>query len=131
MLITCAFPLTFSFTSWAGPRSRPLPQRFMPNRYQLTFLASSITVFVSLAGAFHYLKWKLREAGYDISRLILIGLEPRDPANTESPNPDRSLKMASNNLLPQALAGVLAVATTAFLYLKFGQKSESSKCLQT
>ncbi|KAG6813084.1 hypothetical protein H0H92_014143 [Tricholoma furcatifolium] len=46
------------------------------NRYQAVFLASLLITFSSLVALFHYLNRKLVAAGYDVSRIILIGLPP-------------------------------------------------------
>jgi cytochrome-b5 reductase len=55
---------------------------FMPNRYQLAFLASLFLTFTALLLTSRFINSKLLAAGYDISELILIGL----PKNT-NPTP--------------------------------------------
>ncbi|KXN89856.1 NADH-cytochrome b5 reductase 1 [Leucoagaricus sp. SymC.cos] len=57
----------------------------MPNRYQLTFLASTFASFFSLFFLSRYLLRLLADAGYDPSRIILIGLEDKGPATPLPP----------------------------------------------
>ncbi|EIN13550.1 ferredoxin reductase-like C-terminal NADP-linked domain-containing protein [Punctularia strigosozonata HHB-11173 SS5] len=101
----------------------------MPNKYQLTFLASFVSIFTVLVLASHFLKAKLKEAGYDPARLILIGLEPTttDGAGAgKMPAGNEKFTIpgfkGDTALLTQVIAGLLAVATTVFIYTKFGQK---------
>lgn len=61
----------------------------MPNRYQLAFLATFVGVFSSLSFIAYVVKSKLKEAGYDISELILIGL-PKDKDNIDAQPPPPS-----------------------------------------
>jgi cytochrome-b5 reductase len=51
----------------------------MPNRYQLVFLATTLGSFFSLFFLSRYLLRLLKDAGYDPSRIILIGLEHKSP----------------------------------------------------
>lgn len=51
----------------------------MPNLYQVTFLASLFLTFISLVFLSHFLNSKLLAAGYDVSRLILLGLPDNPP----------------------------------------------------
>ncbi|KAG1867869.1 NADH-cytochrome b5 reductase [Suillus subalutaceus] len=44
---------------------------------QALFAVSFLSTLAVLVFSFHWLRAKLREAGYDVSRLILIGLEPK------------------------------------------------------
>ncbi|KAF5312164.1 hypothetical protein D9619_003032 [Psilocybe cf. subviscida] len=50
----------------------------MPNKYQLAFLATFISVFSALLFISNYLQARLKHAGYDISNLILYGLDDKD-----------------------------------------------------
>lgn len=50
----------------------------MPNKYQLAFLATFISVFSALLFISNYLQARLKDAGYDISNLILYGLDDKD-----------------------------------------------------
>ncbi|KAJ7630662.1 ferredoxin reductase-like C-terminal NADP-linked domain-containing protein [Roridomyces roridus] len=50
----------------------------MPNRDQFIFLFTLVAGFSSLVAVQHYLSAKLRAAGYDISKLILLGLPRKD-----------------------------------------------------
>jgi cytochrome-b5 reductase len=99
---------------------------FMPNKYQLTFLATFVSGFTLLVILSEYVKAKLKQAGYDPARLILIGLEPK---NGDKLMPAGSEKITIPGLkgdatmYTQVIAGLLAVATTFFLYTKFGNKS--------
>ena len=55
------------------------PVSRMPNLYQLAFLASLIFTFLTLVLLSHFINAKLVKAGYDFSRLILIGLPDHPP----------------------------------------------------
>ncbi|KAF4623549.1 hypothetical protein D9613_001963 [Agrocybe pediades] len=61
----------------------------MPNKYQLAFLTSFLTVFSLLVLISRFLNRKLLEAGYDINNLILIGL-PSTNDNMATPTFDLS-----------------------------------------
>ena len=58
----------------------------MPNRLQVGFLASFFVTLSSLIFLAHWLKARLKAAGYDISELILIGL-PKDRVKSLEPSP--------------------------------------------
>ena len=73
------------------------------------FLLSFLSTFTFLAAAAYFLSAKLAAAGYDISRVILIGLDEK------SPPPDMPL----NTAYTQFVALALAVASSVFVYLKF------------
>ncbi|THH21483.1 hypothetical protein EW146_g92 [Bondarzewia mesenterica] len=95
----------------------------MPNRLQFLFLLSFFTVLISLFTLSHFLQSKLRAAGYDISDLILIGLpkthtDDRDNLDMASA---QDLLNLQDNKVAQVLALALAVASSAFIYLKFGR----------
>jgi hypothetical protein len=79
----------------------------MPNRYQLTFLASSLFVFLGLYFISHFISEKL---GY---HLIL------------SSNSSMSTDFFHQNYA-NALALALAALTTLFIFLKFAQPSQFS-----
>lgn len=83
------------------------------------FLFSFLVTFSSLFLGSRVLNAKLKEAGYDISRLILIGLEPHD--NT---TPTSNITMAFNAEYTQLIALALAVASSAFIYFKFVASSK-------
>lgn len=53
----------------------------MPNKYQAAFLASLLLTFSALVLLSHFINSKLIAAGYDFSKLILIGL-PEHPSDT-------------------------------------------------
>lgn len=98
----------------------------MPNHLQLLFLASFFATYIILHTLTTLLSSKLREAGYDISNLILIGLS--HPENTSSKLMSTSAPFLDvrQSVVAQALALLLAVASGAFIYLKFGRSSTSS-----
>ena len=94
----------------------------MPNRYQLAFLATFVGVFSSLSALAYFAKKKLREAGYDISELILIGL-PKDKdsaGNSYTQKPSSPFTSEKASMYAQLLALVLAACTTVVIYWKFG-----------
>jgi len=103
----------------------------MPNHQQILFLVSFFGVFASLALISNYLGSKLKVAGYDISRIILIGLE----SNSSASSPKIALPWGSNSNMTQptfdfkdfqekgyaqVAALILALFSTVFIYLKFG-----------
>jgi cytochrome-b5 reductase len=102
----------------------------MPNHLQLLFIASFLASFLLLLTLSNFLSSKLREAGYDISRLILIGLPHSELSDHHIPNQmsaaPSSLLDVRQGLVTQLLALLLAVATSAFIYLKFGRSCTSS-----
>ncbi|KAF8213368.1 NADH-cytochrome b5 reductase [Mycena galopus ATCC 62051] len=53
----------------------------MPNRYQVAFVLSIVGPFFALVALSNYLNAKLAAAGYDISKLILVGLPKKDSPN--------------------------------------------------
>jgi cytochrome-b5 reductase len=93
----------------------------MPNRQQFVFLASFVATFAVLFALSSYLSSKLREAGYDISRLILIGLP-----QSENAHPIPNQMSASAPAFLQLVALLVAAVTSAFIYLKFGRSGTSS-----
>lgn len=78
------------------------------------FLLSFLVTFSTLFLGSRVLNAKLKETGYDISRLVLIGLEPHD--NT-TPKPNTT--MAFNPEYTQLIALALTIASSAFIYFKF------------
>ena len=102
----------------------------MPNHLQLLFLASFFLTFIILLTLSNLLSSKLREAGYDISNLVLIGLPKSEHSHPHSPN-----QMATStppfldvrqSVVAQLIALLLAAASSAFMYLKFGRTGTSS-----
>jgi len=91
----------------------------MPNHLQFLFLASFFATFAVLLALSSYLSLKLRQAGYDISRLILIGL----PQSENIPN-QMSVSDSAPSFL-QLVALVVAAVSSAFIYLKFGRSCTS------
>jgi cytochrome-b5 reductase len=92
----------------------------MPNHLQFLFLASFFATFALLLALSFYISSKLREAGYDISRLILIGL----PSENTHPIPNQM--SASTPAFLQLVALLVAAVSSAFIYLKFGRSGTSS-----
>jgi|SRR6266404_1744774 len=88
----------------------------MPNHFQFLFLASFLTTSLVLLALSTHLSSKLRQAGYDISRLILVGLPPSD--NT---HPDQMT--ASSPSFLQLVALLIAAGSSVFIYLKFSGTS--------
>jgi len=78
--------------------------------FLLSFLITFLTLFLGL----HVLNAKLKETGYDISRLVLIGLEPHD--NT-TPKPNTT--MTFNPEYTQLITLALTIASSTFIYFKF------------
>ena len=93
----------------------------MPNHLQFIFLASFVATFAFLFALSTYLYSKLREAGYDISRLILIGLP-----QSEKVHPIPNQMSASTPAFLQLVALLVAAVSSAFIYLKFGRSGMSS-----
>jgi hypothetical protein len=114
-------------TPFPGPVGADRFVLAMPNHLQLLFIASFSASFLLLLALSNFLSSKLRDAGYDISRLILVGLPHDDHhiPNQMSTSPP-SLLDVRQSVVPQLLALLLAVATSAFIYLKFGRSGTSS-----
>jgi hypothetical protein len=93
----------------------------MPNHLQFLFLASFFTTFAVLIALSSYLTSKLRQAGYDISRLILIGLP-----QSENTYPIPNEMSASTPSFLQLVALLVAAVSSAFIFLKFGRSGTSS-----
>lgn len=72
----------------------------MPNKYQLAFLATFVSVFTSLILLSRLLDRKLRAAGYDYRNIILIGLDKPDPIQDAPP---MSLYQLVESLIPAGL----------------------------
>jgi hypothetical protein len=100
---------------------------FMPNHLQLLFLGSFVLTFFSLLALSNYLLSKLREGGYDISDLILLGLPRSDEqtAHHSMSAPAPSFLDVHQSFVAQVLAILLAVGSSAFIYLKFGRSGTS------
>lgn len=123
--------------------ARPWPSTstiIMLNRELALFLTSFISVFASLVLISRYLNAKLLAAGYDISRIILIGLPTNNSYNStvSFPNfafpwdfnsnmttqPSFDLNAFQEKGYAQAAALVLAVLSSIFIYFKFGAAGE-------
>jgi len=91
----------------------------MPSHLQFLFLTSFLTTFAVLLALSSYLYSKLRQAGYDISRLILIGL----PSENTHPIPNQMTASAPSFL--QLVAVLVAAISSAFIYFKFGRSGTS------
>ena len=104
---------------------------FMPNHLQLLFLGSFFLTFFALLTLSNYLLSKLRQEGYDISNLILLGLprsDERTPHIAMSSAAAPSFLDVHQSVVAQIIAILLAVGSSAFIYLKFG-RSGTSLCL--
>jgi cytochrome-b5 reductase len=93
----------------------------MPNHLQFAFLAAFFTTFAVLLSLSYYISSKLRQAGYDISRLILIGLP-----QSENAHPIPNQMSASTSSFLELVALLVAAASSAFIYFKFGRSGMSS-----
>lgn len=112
----------------------------MPNRFQVIYLVSFVGVFASLFLLSEYLSAKLKAAGYDISRLILIGLPTNGSSESTAPavkfalpwgsasnmttQPTFDLKDFQEKGYAQVAALVLALLSSVFIYLRFSTSSE-------
>lgn len=100
----------------------------MPNRLQWAYLTSFFVTFFSLVAVSRVVNRKLKEAGYDISRLILIGLPPKEGSTMSTQDSTNGTASGPVSLLAgnatQLLALVLAAATSVWIYRKFGAQSE-------
>lgn len=105
----------------------------MPNHQQLLFLASFLGVFASLVFITNYIGAKLKAAGYEVSRIILIGLDTNSSAAPASKfalpwGQDSNmttqtvfdLKEFQEKGYMQVAALILALLSSVFIYVKFG-----------
>ncbi|KAH9835620.1 NADH-cytochrome b5 reductase [Rhodofomes roseus] len=106
----------------------------MPNSLQWAYLTSFIGTFSSLLFISWFINGKLKEAGYDVSRLILIGLPPKegtmsaqDSSYSSSPAPAGLLGGNATQLLALALA----LATSAWIYKKFSAAQKKKPVLDS
>ena len=111
----------------------------MLDRNFVLFITSFVTVFTSLVLISQYLNTKLKAAGYDISRIILIGL-PTNNSYDSTPATKFAIPWGlSSNMTTQstfdlkdfqekgyaqAAALILAVLSSLFIYFKFGPASK-------
>jgi cytochrome-b5 reductase len=97
----------------------------MPNHLQLLFLGSFFLALFGLITLSHYFISKLRHAGYDIADLILLGLPPSDEPTPHLPMTTvaSSFLDVRQSVVTQIVAILLAVASGAFIYLKFGRSA--------
>ncbi|KAG2350566.1 NADH-cytochrome b5 reductase [Suillus weaverae] len=100
------------------------------NCQQALFAFSFLSTLAVLVFSFHWLRARLREAGYDVSRLILIGLEPKFDT-TQFPDDTSSTLMAFgiDSSYTQVIALALAVASSVFIFVKFGSSSKRKPVL--
>lgn len=81
------------------------------------FLGSFLLTFTALFVGSRFLNAKLEEAGFDFSRLILIGLEPKGDT---TPAGKDNMSFSSTTIgYTHFVALALALASSAFIYLKF------------
>ncbi|KAG0709050.1 NADH-cytochrome b5 reductase [Suillus ampliporus] len=100
------------------------------NCQQALFIVSFLSTLSVLIFGFHWLRAKLREAGYDVSRLILIGLEPKINTTQFSDDPSRTtMAFGIDSSYTQLVALALAVASSAFIFIKFGPSSKRKPVL--
>src|ERR1700677_4545597 len=99
----------------------------MPNHLQLLFLGSFSLTFFALFALYNYLLSKIRQGGYDISDLILLGLPRSDERTPHHPMsaPAPSFLDVRQSVVAQILAILLTVGSSAFIYLKFGRSGTS------
>ncbi|KIK78225.1 hypothetical protein PAXRUDRAFT_834660 [Paxillus rubicundulus Ve08.2h10] len=86
------------------------------NRDQFLFVFSFLATFALLWFGSYVIQFKLKAAGYDVSRLILIGLEPVF-VNDISAQVSAGTTMASG--YTQLIALALAIASSTIIYAKF------------
>jgi len=104
----------------------------MPNRYQLLFLGSFFSVLTVLITVSEYLKAKLKAAGYDVSKLILIGLPPSNSTFADSTNRSEadmaggvSLQAIRDSPYAQLVIILLSAVTAAVIYRVSGTKKRA------
>jgi hypothetical protein len=103
----------------------------------LLFLASFFGVFASLVLITNYLGAQLKAAGYDVSRIILIGLDSNSsaaPASRFALPWGLDSNMTTHTMFDlkdfeekgylQVAALILTLLSSIFIYLKFGTASE-------
>ncbi|KAJ8580456.1 NADH-cytochrome b5 reductase [Rhizopogon salebrosus TDB-379] len=98
------------------------------NYQQALFIFSFLSTLSVLLFSFHWLRAKLRDAGYDVARLILIGLESK--TNTDHTTRTQ-MAFGIDNSYTQLIALALAVASSAFIYIKFGSSSKRKPVLNS
>ncbi|KAH7924868.1 NADH-cytochrome b5 reductase [Leucogyrophana mollusca] len=101
------------------------------NREQALFLASFFGTFTVLFAGYNFLCSALKESGYDVSRIILFGLEPKtNTSNTQKAGLQNStMAFSLDSGYTQLIALALALASSAFIYLKFGAATKRKPVL--
>ncbi|KAH9937624.1 ferredoxin reductase-like C-terminal NADP-linked domain-containing protein [Fomitopsis serialis] len=104
----------------------------MPNHLQWAYLTAFLVTFFSLIAVSKIINGKLKEAGYDISRLILVGLPPREDTMSaqdgSSSSPSAPAGLLEGNAT-QLLALGMAVVTSFLIYRKFGAAQKKTPVL--
>jgi cytochrome-b5 reductase len=95
------------------------------NCQQALFAVSFLSTLAVLVFSFHWLRTQLREAGYDVSRLILIGLEPKIDTTQFPDDTSSTMAFGIDSSYTQVIALALAVASSAFIFVKFGSSSSA------
>ncbi|KAI0036694.1 NADH-cytochrome b5 reductase [Vararia minispora EC-137] len=98
----------------------------------LLFFASFFASLSILIVTSNFIRQKLRDAGYDISRIILYGLpdKPTDTSHSMASDPVAAyLQGLFDGNLPQILAVVFTVASGVVLYYTFGASSKPKRAL--
>ncbi|KAJ6627215.1 NADH-cytochrome b5 reductase [Mycena sp. CBHHK59/15] len=89
----------------------------MPNRDQVAFLLSLTGTFAALVLASRYINSKLLAAGYDYTRLILIGLPPKDQREMDHV---QNIDLHAVNIPLFGTQDLLALATTPAFIVSSG-----------
>lgn len=97
-------------------------QRFMPNRYQVAFVASFVGTLLLLVLLTEFVKAKLHQRGVYVSDLILLGTGKK-PSRHPVP-PSDTMSELFNSSSSQLVALAFALLTSVFLAVKFGRGSE-------
>lgn len=79
-------------------------QKIMPNRFQWVFVSSFAFTLAFLLLVSHLITTKLREAGYPVSHIILIGLDKEDTKSQQT-----GMSLATPALLLTASLVILTI----------------------
>lgn len=99
----------------------------MPFLSQLAFVSSFVVVFGSLYTVTSLIDYKLKSAGYDLPKIILLGF-PKDSSQPTDKMDVSFLDNLRDNQYAQIAVGIVAAITSLVIYYKFSQGESMSLC---
>jgi len=101
----------------------------MPFLSQLAFVSSFVVVFGSLYTVTSLIDYKLKSAGYDLPKLILLGF-PKDSSRPTNKMDVSFLDNLRDSQYAQIAVGIVAAITSLVIYYKFSQEQPKTPILE-